>query len=178
MPFRFRLSLRWSARGPLGCVARPALAAVVLAACGDATAPLPTDGPPSELSYSTGGFVLTTYDVRLAGDTVVLTSATAANGAPALTTTRRVPSAAEWRAFWQTVRDVGVARWPAQCTDNSMADGGTVRFTLAWGGTRRTGTYYAAYPRGNGTCVNGYDESSGAVRFQTAVFTLTGVQFL
>ncbi|GJG87170.1 hypothetical protein tb265_23510 [Gemmatimonadetes bacterium T265] len=162
-----------------GRVSALALACLAGAACGDATAPLPTEGPPRELTYSTGGFAITLYNVRLAGDTVVFTSTTSRSGPePIVLVTRRVPRAEEWRTFWRTVRDAGVSRWPGECYDHGATDGGTLDFVLAWDGTRRTGHYYAAFPSRDGTCANGDGASGAAASFRQAVFGLADVQFL
>lgn len=151
---------------------RPFVAALALAAaCGDATAPLPRDHAPTALHYSSGGFVGYSDDVVVVGDTVVWTRSEAISSrAPAMT--RRVPTADEWRAFWNAVRAAGVTRWPARCENADVADGGGFVFELAWDGERRTGSYSNAYPTRLGACSASSAADAGA--FRTAVLGLAG----
>lgn len=150
-----------------------ALACFCAASCGAPLAPLPTDGSPRVLAYQQGGFVNYATDVRLAGDTVVLTSTHYGNAGPVVTVTRRVPSAEEWRGFWQAAREAGVRRWASRCVDNSAVDGGGFSFELAWADARRAGSYSNAYPTRAGGCST--SDYAAAQRFQQAVLGVAGV---
>lgn len=167
-------------RGARACVARglPVVlfGTVAFAACGDATAPLPTEGAPRELAFEWGGFALVSYTVRLAGDTIIATSASDAlwPPPPRVDVARRVPSADEWRAFWSAVADAGVRRWAGACSDASVVDGAGFSFTLAWSDARRTGVYSNAYPTRAGTCRGSTDE---AKTFTAAVYKIAGIRF-
>lgn len=155
----------------------PVAAAVLLclaAACGDALAPFPADGPPRALAYSAGGYGGTQTTLRLAGDTVVLVTRDFARYRDS-TVARQVPTAAEWRAFWRAVRDAGVRRWPAACTNPDVADGGGFSFELAWADARRAGAYGNAYPTRQGRCRRDPTATDEARTFHAAMLALAGV---
>lgn len=162
----------------IAVLAAVALAAASSTACRDATAPLPTEGPPREMTFTTTGFISTTSDIHVYGDTVVLytvSSAPTSSVPPGVTILQRVPTAEEWRTFWRTVHDVGVRRWPAECTDASGGDYSGFDYTLAWSDARRTGHYAGAYPTRAGACAGSYGPVGDAARFQNAVYTLAGL---
>jgi len=133
---------------------RPRVVAALLlaAACGDPLAPLPTAEPPDELAYVDGGFAAEYRRVRLAGDTIVLTTRAYGPQGSIDSETRRVPSAEEWRAFWRAVGEAGVRRWPGACRSDPLYDGPTIQFTLAWSGERRSGHYFESRPTAAGRC--------------------------
>jgi hypothetical protein len=146
-------------------------------ACGNATGPaaaLPQAGAPRALAYSGGDFGGALTSVRMAGDTVVLVRRPFF--APADSAVRRrVPSAEEWRAFWEAADAAGVGRWPAACADPSVADGGGFAFELAWAGGRRAGTYSNAYPTREGGCRRDPQVTAAAATFQEALFAMAGI---
>ena len=150
-------------RSPL---AGPALLCLA-AACGTPLAPLPTAGAPRDLAYATFGFVPTLVAVRLAADTVVMTSQPVGGGAA--TVTRRVPNAAEWEAFWHAVADARVRGWPGECSRAAVETAG-FRYELAWAGARRSGTYTNAWPTEAGACSG--EDLAAVSRFRTAVLAL------
>jgi len=129
---------------------------------------------PRERSYTSKGFVRTTYDVRLASDTVVLTTRSSDRNGPTVTATRRVPTSDEWRAFWRAASDAGVRRWPAACEDASILDGGGFTFALAWADGRRSGDYVNSFPTQGGVCRG---STSEATTFVNAVHALAGVTY-
>ena len=160
---------------------RPVLSAVpallcltAAAACGDALAPIPADGPPRALAYSAGGYGGTQTTLRLAGDTVVLVTRDFARYWDS-TVVRHVPTAAAWRAFWEAVRDAGVRRWPAECTNPDVVDGGGFSFELAWADARRAGAYGNAYPTRQGRCRRDPTATDEARTFQAAMLAVAGV---
>lgn len=158
-----------------GAGGRARVTVVVLALgvvrCAAAQAPLPVDGPPRELSFGAyTGWDTEGTSVRARGDTVVTYRGQRHN----VEVARRVPTAAEWRAFWRSVVDAGVARWPPQCNDPGVSDGETFTYVLAWDGERRAGTYYAAFPTANGACASAAP-SRAARAFRAAVYALAGV---
>jgi hypothetical protein len=144
------------------------LALLGVAACGNALAPLPSEGPPRLLRYRTFGFVPTLLDVRLDGEAVVLTSQPEGGGVPP-TVTRRVPSAAEWQTFWRAVDAAGVRRWRRTCRAVGIETSG-FEYELAWADARRAGSYTNAWPTVAGGCsVNG---GVAADVFRAAVLTI------
>jgi hypothetical protein len=84
--------------------------AIALAACDDATGPLPTEGTPDDLEFSIYGFGDGESTVELRGDTVVLRRTRPAG----IDTVRAVPTADAWRAFWSATERAGVRRWRAR----------------------------------------------------------------
>jgi hypothetical protein len=148
------------------------LCLVAAAGCGDPLAPLPADGAPQEFVFRTEGFLAYSTTARVAGDTLQVRTVGQLPRGVVDTTTRRVPSAAEWRAFWDAVRAAGVARWPAKCGDNGERDGGGFSFVLAWADTRRSGQYINAAPTAAGGCSEA--DYAAAERFLGAVRALTG----
>ena len=102
-------------------VSRLALCLAV-AACEDATAPLPVTGVPSVLEFSMGGYSATSKSVLLKGDTVLFWRVPwDYTPAVKIDTVRVVPSAEQWRAFWASANGVGVGRWrPAYRADGIM----------------------------------------------------------
>ena len=138
-------------------------------------APLPAEGPPPELAYEWWAMPSPEERrVRVAGDTVVFTSGHPGPTRFVGTTARRVPSAAEWRAFWRAVRDAGVERWPADCTNAGVDDGWGFRFALGWAGARRAGSFANAFPTRGGACRPGVGRTPEASAFEQAVRRLAG----
>jgi hypothetical protein len=155
----------------------PALAACLAAtsSCDDPLAPAST-GAPAALTYATAGFLSVYTTVRLDGAAVVTVRTRYDGGAPVATETRRVPSAAEWQAFRAAVRAAGVSRWPRECGDRGVADGGGFKFTLVLDGTSTAGLHVNAFPRAGGGCAKEYTDE--ARRFEDAVATVAGVDRL
>lgn len=152
----------------------PLTLAVCLAAasCSDPLAPA-ADGAPAVLEYATVGYLAAYTTVRLDGATVVTVRTSYDNGTRVDTETRRVPTAAEWQAFRAAVNEAGVARWPRECGDRGMADGGGFSFTLDLDGTATTGLHVNAFPRAGGGCANEY--TGEARRFTAAVAAVAGI---
>jgi hypothetical protein len=99
-------------------------ALAVAGACGDATAPLPSEGAPSALAFSFGGFGAPSRTVRLRGDTLVYTRRPW-DWLPGvkIDSVRTVPSADAWRTFWASASRSGVGRWRGRYVAEGIVDG-------------------------------------------------------
>ncbi len=154
-----------------------ALCATAAACAGDgATAPRSDEGVPRALVYRESWIWVSNREVRLAGDTVVVTSyspGTGGAGQPPVAT-RRVPTAGEWRAFWRAVDGAGVRGWPAACRNTTFLDGGGFSFELGWSSGRRAGAYTNAYPTRAGDCTRDGASTAAADAFRAAVLALGG----
>lgn len=129
-----------------------ACAALVFAACGDATAPPPAEGAPDEFAFNVsaleGG---TSTSVTLEGATVVVTHLQWRHGGG--TRTRRlrtVPSAAGWAAFWATIEQAGVRQWTGDYEAEGFRDGSVWSLRLARNGEVIESHGANAYPDGEG----------------------------
>jgi len=153
----------------------PVTLAVCLAAasCSDPLTPTAA-GAPARLEYATVGFLAAYTTVRLDGATVVTVRTGYDNtGGRVVTETRRVPSRAEWQAFRAAVNEAGVARWPRECGDRGIADGGGFEYVLDLDGTATAGLHVNAFPRAGGGCASEYTEE--ARRFVGAVAAVAGI---
>lgn len=101
-----------------------ALVTLVFAGCGDATGPLPRDGAPDELRFSFGGYGMGGTTVQLEGDAVVSWYVPWGwmPGTP-IDSTRTVPTAQAWSAFWQAAERAGVSRWRERYVAEGVVDG-------------------------------------------------------
>jgi hypothetical protein len=85
-----------------------------------------------------------------------------------------VPTPAEWHAFWRAADAAGVRRWPANCRNDRVADGGGYTLELSYPGGRITSSGPNSYPQRDGRC-NGDPEQSPEFRaFAAAVSRLIG----
>ena len=153
----------------------PLTVAVCLAAasCRDPLTPAAA-GAPAVLKYATVGFLAEYTTVRLDGAAVVTVRTGYDDaGKRVATETRRVPSAADWQAFRAAVTEAGVARWPRECGDRGIADGGGFEFTLDLDGKATAGLHVNAFPRAGGGCATQYTDE--ARRFEAAVAAVAGI---
>ena len=98
--------------------------ATVIAGCDDPTAPLPREGPPDELRFVYGGFMMDVVTVEVQGTTVA-TWRRPWNWHPgmAIDSVRTVPTAEAWREFWVVADQVGVRRWRSRYESEGTIDG-------------------------------------------------------
>ena len=94
--------------------------ALALAACDDATGPLPRTGVPDDLEFSIGAFSVGESTVELRGDTVVLRRW---RPGAVIDSVRAVPTPDSWRAFWSATERAGVHRWRARYAAEGIVDG-------------------------------------------------------
>lgn len=97
---------------------------VFLTACTDLTAPLASEGKPTALEFSIGGFGAASRQLELRGDTVVARRRPfnwVPNGPN--DSVRVVPSADAWRTFWAAAGAAGVQTWHADYRNDLIADG-------------------------------------------------------
>lgn len=117
--------------------------ALALAACDDATGPLPRTGVPDDLEFSMGAFSVGASTVELRGDTVVLRRW---RPGPANDTVRAVPTPDSWRAFWSATERAGVHRWRARYAAEGIVDGAGWSLRIAAGGRLVESSGSNAYP--------------------------------
>jgi hypothetical protein len=104
----------------------PAAALLLLSAtlaCEDTLLPLPDATPPDALEFTTAGFGASTYVFEVRGDTVVARQGGWGSPAP-VDSIRHVPTAEEWRAFWDAVDEAGVRRWGVYRNEDVVDGGG------------------------------------------------------
>jgi len=115
---------------------------LALAACDDATGPLPMEGAPDALEFSIGGFGVGGSAVELRGDTLVLRRT--GTGA-VFDSVRVVPTPDSWRAFWSATERAGVRRWRARYAAEAI-DGVGWSVRIAAGGRLVESSGSNAYP--------------------------------
>ena len=137
---------------------RAALALLLLAGCGEGSLfagppALPTDGPPTALEVRLDGFGYGAHLVTLVGGDTLLVERRPEWRIDSAGITRVVPTAAQWRAFWDAADRAGVARWPRSCVNARIADGAGYTVTIGTASERRLEAGgMNAYPRADGRC--------------------------
>lgn len=154
------------------------LVAATLAACGDATAPLPAEGAPDELAFDVtaleGG---TSTRVQLEGAAVVVTRTQWTHEKGLRTQrVRAVPAAEDWTAFWAAVEQAGVRQWTGDYFAEGMADGVGWSLRLAGGGQVLESHGTNAYPDREGR-EHHIHQTADFRAFLDALGTLTGSEF-
>lgn len=120
----------------------------IVPACDEPTAPLPRGGPPTALELTiVGGFAAESRVVELRGDTIVLRRSWSGVG---IDSARRVPTAEDWREFWEAARAAGIPLWRAEYVAEHIMDGMAWGLTLDVGGRRIRSSGANAYPDGRG----------------------------
>jgi hypothetical protein len=101
-----------------------AAAFFALAACEDATGPLPAEGAPEEMRFSLSGYGSGTTIVELDDEGVAVTRIPwdATPGVPILPV-HVVPSAQDWAEFWEAAERAGVRRWRGEYVAEGVVDG-------------------------------------------------------
>lgn len=161
------LAHRWRIAALLG-------AALALAACGDATGPLPREGAPTELEFSIGGYGGASRIVRLHdGAVLALRTPWSWDGAPTTDTVRVVPTADAWRAFWAAAERAGVRRWRPSYMAEGIADGEGWGVRIVAGGVTIESWGANAYPDSRGREQEG-SRTDEFQEFVRALGTLTG----
>ncbi len=154
-----------------------ALAGIPLAAlgCDDPMLALPREGAPEELRFSYGAYGGPSLAVELRKDTVVLRRGAWPDGntPPAIDSVRVVPTADEWRGFWDAVEEAGVERWRRRYRAENIADGVGWQLRLrADGGTLESGGSNA-YPDRSGREHKG-EQTPEFLAFMDALGDLVG----
>jgi hypothetical protein len=129
------------------------IAAVVSASivgCDDPAAPLPREGPPDELRFEWGGFVIDAVTIELHNDEVLMwtTPWSWTPGEP-IDTVPVVPTAEQWREFWSAADAAGVRFWRSRYAAN-VVDGVGWTLRLVAGSLTVESTGANAYPDGRG----------------------------
>lgn len=135
-------------------VAGLAIAALALAVDACRTTPPPDAAAadrPTALHVRIGRQWIGTHEATLRGDTLVV-DVRPMMGSEAPSVTRVVPTAAAWREFRSAVERAGVGRWPRECPNPGIVDGGGFSMELAWGALRAASSGVNAYPRRDGSC--------------------------
>jgi hypothetical protein len=125
---------------------------IAIAACDDPTLSLPREGAPEELRFSYSAFFGPSQSVELRKDTLVLRRAGWSDGInpPAVDSVRVVPTAEEWRGFWDAVEETGVGRWRRRYVAENIADGLGWQLRLRVAGGRVESEGSNAYPDRSG----------------------------
>lgn len=146
----------------------------LIAACGDATAPLQQDGRPSELEFSIAGFGSSSRFLQLRGDTVIVRRIPADfRPGVAIDTVRVVPSSEAWRAFWAAADNAGVKNWNAEYIAEGIVDGTGWGLRVVSNGRQIQSSGSNAYPDRNGR-KNDLGMTAEFRSFVTALNTLVG----
>lgn len=155
-----------------------AIALFALAACGDATAPLPAAGAPDELAFNVSAAeAWSSTNVRLDGAAVVVTHSRESHEQGMHTQrVRAVPSARDWEAFWAAVDDAGVHRWTGEYVAEGYVDGVGWSLRLARGGVVAESHGTNAYPDRAGR-EHEIHVTADFRAFLDALGTLTGWEF-
>lgn len=153
-----------------------AVAALAVAGCEDAVAPLPRDGVPDVLRFSMTGYGTGSAGVELRGDTVVYQRVPWNGDAPvAADSVRVVPTAEAWRAFWDAADEAGVRRWRLRYASDAI-DGVGWNLSLEVDGRRILSSGVNAFPDREGDrIVDGPTPDFDA--FADAVGALVGRDF-
>jgi hypothetical protein len=127
-----------------------AAAVIAVAGCNDLLLSLPSEGPPQAMSFALAELGTDRRTVEVRGDTVVMRRFKGHDTPELLDSTRTVPSAADWRAFWSATERAGVRKWARRYADYDVVHG------IGWG-LRITHDNYTletdgsnAYPDRNG----------------------------
>jgi hypothetical protein len=99
-------------------------AVFALAACGDATGPLPSQGAPEELKFTFSSFGSGTTIVQMDDEGVAITRIPW-NHTPGVTIepVRVVPTAAAWADFWAAAEQAGLRSWRSEYLAEGVVDG-------------------------------------------------------
>lgn len=149
--------------------------ALAVVACGEVTAPLPSEGPPRTLSFSTGSYFTGNTSWSLRGDTVVFERDTWQDGGFQRYVARAVPTAAAWRTFWSEAGSAGVDRWRDSYVNETIADGEGWRLVLETSASRIESGGYSAYPDAEGRKRDGERTAEFRV-FLASLYMLVGQQ--
>ena len=157
-------------------IARFGLTIAVFAACADFTAPLQSEGKPTVLEFSIGGFFAASKQLELRGDTVVARRR-AAGWQPGgqVDSLRVVPSAEAWRAFWDAADAAGVQRWHPEYNAEGVQDGLGWSIRVVGGGREINSWGSNAYPDRNGN-EHELDQPREFQAFIHALNVLVGVE--
>jgi hypothetical protein len=153
------------------------LVAVLATACASPTEP-PTEGMPTVLAFSIGGYGVGSTTLELHGDSV-LTYHVPWDFQPgvSLDSLWVTPSADAWRAFWAAARSAGVQHWRSRYDAPHIADGVGWSIRMESGAFRVRSEGSNAYPDSRGRRHEA--ESTPAFRqFIDALRELSGRAFL
>lgn len=154
-----------------------ALSLVVLASCDDPVRLASLEGPPDVLEFVSGGFAVGGVTIATRGDTVVLVEVHYDDPVTRVRfdTTRTVPTAERWRAFWDEAAAAGVQRWQRRYENRDIVDGGGYTLVLLAGGRRIESTGSNRYPDRLGRGRE-WSEADGYRLFVAALYDLVGAQ--
>ena len=145
-------------------------AALAALACSDGLLPLPQQGPPEAMEFTTGGFAAHTYRLEVRGDTVVAWLFEWSRPAP-VDSARSVPDPAEWQAFWEAAEEAGVQRWRKYRRDD-VVDGGGYALTITHEGRTLESWGSNAWPDHHGR--EHHEVTEAYLRFRDALDVLVG----
>jgi hypothetical protein len=124
---------------------------VLVASCADLTAPLQSEGKPSALEFSIGGFFAASRQLELRGDTLVARRRQAGwQPGGTLDSVRVVPSAEAWRAFWDAADAAGLQKWHPEYNAEGVQDGLAWSIRVVGGGREINAGGSNAYPDRDG----------------------------
>lgn len=124
-------------------------ATLSLASCAEIIAPQPlrVEGRPDGLEFALGGFGAATSTVSLRSDTIVAwrRAFDGQPGAP-VDSVKTVPTAEEWRTFWDAAERAGVHRWHSRYVAEGVVDGSGWSLRIVAGGRVLQSMGSNAYP--------------------------------
>jgi hypothetical protein len=124
-----------------------------------------------ELRAFIGGFPGTSYQVELAGDTIIHRSLDALSDHAAVTEVRPTPE--RWSAFWCACEKIGVWNWKASYHNHEVLDGTQWELSMRVGSSSIKTSGSNAYPDPEPTA-DPVDESRSFVAFRAALRKLLG----
>lgn len=153
-----------------------AIGALTLAvvACSDVTAPLPREGAPEKLSFSTGSAFTGNTSWTVRGDTVVFQRDEWGGDGPQRYVVHVVPTAEAWRNFWSAAENAGVNKWRGSYVNESIADGEGWQLVLETRTSRIESGGYSAYPDNAGRKKNSRERTEAFTAFLAALYVLVG----
>lgn len=146
------------------------MAAAAMLACSDSLLPLPEDGPPAEMRFSTGGFAASSYRLEVHGDSVLAWLYDWSTPA-AVDSARAVPTPAQWTAFWEAARESGVPRW-RRYVQEGVVDGGGFSLRIEHDGRVLEASGSNAWPDERGR--EHHEPTEAYQRFREALDQLVG----
>lgn len=157
--------------------ATAALFCATLAACNDATAPLPAEGAPDELTFNMSGYGTGSTSLKLEGARILVWHVPwGFEPGMRIDSVRAEPTTGDWAAFWAAAQAAGVGRWRREYRAENIVDGVGWSLRLAGDGVVIRSGGSNAYPDRDGSEHEG-TPTPEFIAFLNALTELTGWDF-